>query len=85
MRLIRSFAMAGIGLGAACLLMLGVAFVTGLSMDVPGVVAVESLVTGPPSADMTVGPGMLLVALVLTALIEIPGRLRCRRALAAER
>lgn len=82
MGLIRSFALAGTGIAVACLLLLGIAFITGISMSVPGTVAAESAVTGPPSAQLTVGPGLVPVLLVLTALIEIPGRLRARRALA---
>lgn len=82
MGLLRSFVLSGAGIVVACLLLLGIAFVTGISMTVPGVVAIESTVTGPPSASMTAGPGLVPIGLGLVALIEIPGRLRARRALA---
>ena len=47
----------------------------------PGTVAAVSTVTGAPSAEVTVGPGVVPLVLVLTALIEVPGRLRARRTL----
>jgi hypothetical protein len=40
-----------------------------------------AIVTGPPSATMTIGPGMLVVLAALVAMIEAPGRVRARRAL----
>lgn len=82
---VRTVLLTATALAVALMLMFAIAFVTGISMAVPGVVAVESVVTGPPSASMTVGPGLLLVAVVLAVLIEVPGRLRARRALAAQR
>ena len=69
MGLLRSFVLSGAGIVVACLLLLGIAFVTGISMTVPGVVAIESTVTGPPSASMTAGPGLVPVGLGLVALI----------------
>ncbi|MEQ3548926.1 hypothetical protein WIS52_00455 [Pseudonocardia nematodicida] len=81
MGLVRTVALSATGVAVALMVMFGIAFVTGISMTLPGVVSVESTVTGPPSAGMTVGPGIVVVVLVLAALIEIPGRLRARRAL----
>lgn len=81
MGLVRSFALACTGVAVAVLLLFGIAFVTGFSMTVPGTVAAVSTVTGPPSAQVTVGPGVVPLVLVLTALIEVPGRLRARRTL----
>ncbi|WP_224389899.1 hypothetical protein [Pseudonocardia sp. ICBG1293] len=78
---LRALVMAGTAVGVACLVLLGVGFVTGLSLTVPYVVSVMAIVTGPPSATMTVGPGMLVVLAALVALIEAPGRVRARRAL----
>ncbi|MEJ8278316.1 hypothetical protein [Pseudonocardia spirodelae] len=78
---VRAVALAVTAVGVACLVLLGIGFVTGLSIGVPYVVSVMAIVTGPPSATMTVGPGMLVVLAALVALFEVPARLRARRAL----
>lgn len=81
---LRALVLAGAAIGVACLVLLGVGFVTGLSLTVPYVVSVMAIVTGPPSATMTIGPGMLVVLAALAALvglIEAPGRVRARRSL----
>lgn len=78
---LRAVVLAGAAIGVACLVLLGVGFVTGLSLTVPYVVSVMAIVTGPPSATMTIGPGMLVVLAALVGLIEAPGRVRARRSL----
>ncbi|MBN9794558.1 MULTISPECIES: hypothetical protein [Pseudonocardia] len=78
---LRALVLAGTAVGVGCLVLLGVGFVTGLSLTVPYVVSVMAIVTGPPSATMTIGPGMLVVLAALVAMIEAPGRVRARRAL----
>ncbi|BBG04138.1 MULTISPECIES: hypothetical protein [Pseudonocardia] len=85
MWLLRTLLLSATGVVVALMLMFVIAFVTGISMAVPGVVAVESVVTGPPSASMTLGPGLVPVVAGLAVLIEVPGRLRARRALVAQR
>ncbi|GAA1398756.1 hypothetical protein GCM10009613_53370 [Pseudonocardia kongjuensis] len=83
MWLVRTVLLSATGVAVALALMFLIAFVTGITLTVPGVVAVESVITGPPSATMTIGPGLALVVAGLAVLIEVPGRLRARRALAA--